>query len=148
VFLREVVIFWKEIWKFFVVTLEHGTYLHLVLQLVNMLLSNSYQSYESLYSFGSPKECPSYHRTMFWTISQSRQCCQVFFCVSQCSREVLTQVNHSSVLPSFILVSICHHLIHHLTSLSYVSFVSMMGETSWPSFDEFVPIHSNTLPRN
>jgi hypothetical protein len=111
----------------FVVTLEHGTCLCLVLQLGNLLVSNSYQSYESLYSFSSPEECPSYRHTMLWSISQSIQCFQVTFNASQCSREVSDQINHSTVLPTFILVSVSSHLIHHLTSLSCVSFVSIMG---------------------
>jgi hypothetical protein len=91
--------FWKTLWQLFVVTLEHGTCLHLILQLGNLLVSESYQSYESSYSFISPEECPSDRHTMFWSISQSSQCFQVIFHASQCSREVSPQTNHSAVLP-------------------------------------------------
>jgi hypothetical protein len=138
----------EKLWQLFVVSLEHGTCLCLILQLGNLLVSESYQSYESSYSFGSPEECPGDHHTMFWSISQSSQCFQVICHASQCSREVSPQTNHSAVLPTFILMSVHTHLIHHLTSLSYVSFMSMMGDTSWPSFDEFVPVDFNTLSRN
>jgi hypothetical protein len=62
--LREVGQVLERIMVLFVVSLEHGTCLHLVLQLGNLLVSESYQSYESLYSFDSPKECPSYCHTM------------------------------------------------------------------------------------
>jgi hypothetical protein len=48
-----------------VVTLEHGTYLCLVLQLDPLLVSESRQNYESSYSFVSYKECHDYHRTIF-----------------------------------------------------------------------------------
>jgi hypothetical protein len=118
------------------------------LKLDNLLVSESYQFHESSYSFISPEECPGDRRTMFWSISQSSQCFQVTCHASQCSREVSPQTNHSAVLPSFILVSVHTHLIYHLTSLSCVSFMSMMGDTSWPSFDESVPVDFNTLSRN
>jgi len=78
----------------------------------------------------------------------SSQCCQVIFCASQCSREVSLQTNHSAVLPTFILMLVCTHFIYHLTSLSCFSFMSMMGDTSWPSFDKSVPVDFNTLSRN
>jgi hypothetical protein len=140
--------FWKSLWQFFVVTLEHNTCLCLILQLGNMLVSESYNSYDSSYSFDSPKECPSDHRTMFWSISQSSQCFQVICHASQYLREVSLQTNHSIVLPSFILMPIHTHLIHHLISLSFVWFVSMMRDTSWPSFDEFFLVDFNMLSRN
>jgi len=61
----------KSLWQLFIVALEHGTWLCLVLQLGNMLISDLYQSYDSSYSFISPKECHSYRCTMFWSIIQS-----------------------------------------------------------------------------
>jgi hypothetical protein len=128
--------------------MEHGTYLRLILQLGSMLVSDSYQYYESSYSFDSPEECPNDPRTMFWPMSQSSQCFQVIFSASQCSREVSLQTNHSAVLPAFILMSIHTHLIHHITSLSGVYFMSMMGGTSWPSFDKFVSFDFNALSEN
>jgi len=78
----------KDLLKLFVFALKHGTYLHLVLDFGNILVSESYQSYESLRSFNSPKECPSYCRTMIWYISLSIQCYQVICRASKCSREV------------------------------------------------------------
>jgi hypothetical protein len=62
-------VFWKSLWQLFVVTLEHDVCLHLILKLDNFLVSESYQSYESLYSFDPPEEFPNYRRTMFWSIS-------------------------------------------------------------------------------
>jgi hypothetical protein len=113
-----------------------------------IFLSLSHTNPMSPHTPFSPEECPSDRRTMFWSISQSSQCFQVIFHASQCSREVSPQTNHSAVLPSFILMSVHTHLIYHLTSLSCVSFMSMMGDTSWPSFDESVPVDFNTLSRN
>jgi hypothetical protein len=40
--------------------------------------------------------------------------------------------NHSVV---FIPMSVCPHLIHHYSSLSYICFMSLKGDKSWPSFD-------------
>jgi hypothetical protein len=137
-------VFWKALWKLFVVTLEHGTCLCLVLQLGNFLVSESYQSYESLYSFPT-RRVPQLSSHYVLVYISSSQCFQVICHASQCSREVSSQINHSAVLPTFILVSVCAHLIYYLTSLSCVSFVSMMGDTSWPSFDESVPVDFNTL---
>ena len=126
------------------VSLEHGTYLHLILQLVNILVYESYQSYDPSYSFNSPQEFIDDRHTMFWSISQSSQCFQVTCHASQCSREVSPQTNHYIVLPSFILMPIHTHLIHHLISLSFVWFISMMRDTSWPSFDESALVDFNT----
>jgi hypothetical protein len=67
--------------------------------------------------------------------------------VPQCSREVsASRVNHHK-FPVSIPMSVHTHLIHHLTSLSYVSFMSMMGDTSRPSFDESFPVDFNTSSR-
>ena len=52
--------------------------------------------------------------------------------VPHCSRELsASRVNHHK-FPVSIPVSVYTHSIHHLTSLSYVSFMSMMGDTSRP----------------
>jgi hypothetical protein len=53
-----------------------------------------------------------------------------------------------SITSFHFLVSVHTHSIHHLTSLSCVSFMSMMGDTSRPSFDESFPIDFNTLSKN
>jgi hypothetical protein len=66
----------------------------------------------------SPKECPSYRSHYVLVYLSLSQCFQVICHASQCSREVLTQINHSTVLPTFILMSVCIHLIYHITSLS------------------------------
>jgi hypothetical protein len=78
----------------------------------------------------------------------SIQCSQVSCHASSCSREVSLQTIHLQYFefPFFVLVHT--HSIHHLTSLSYLSFVSMMGDTSKPSFDESFPIKFNTSSMN
>jgi hypothetical protein len=91
---RRVSSFLESIMEAIVVSLEHGTYLRLILQLVNSLAYESYKSHESSHSFGSQKERSDDHPTMFWSISQTSQCCQVFFHASQCSRGVSFQTNH------------------------------------------------------
>jgi hypothetical protein len=79
---------------------------------------------------------------------QSSQCFQVICHASSCSREVSLQTIHLQYYQFPFPVSVHTHLIHHLTSLSCVSFMSMMGDTSWPSFDESFPVDFNTLSRN
>jgi hypothetical protein len=78
----------------------------------------------------------------------SSQCFQVICHASSCSREVSLQTIHLQYYQFPFPVSVHTHLIHHLTSLSCVSFMSMMGDTSRPSFDESFPVDFNTLSRN
>jgi hypothetical protein len=66
-----------------------------------------------------------------------------FAAVPQCSREVSTsRVSHPKYLASKP-VSVHVHLIYQLHLR--VCFVSLMGDTSRPSFDESIHVDSNTL---
>jgi hypothetical protein len=69
-----------------------------------------------------------------------------FVVVPQCSREVsASRVSHPKYRASK-LVSFHVHLIHQLHL--YVSFVSLLGDTSRPSLDKSIPVDFNTLFRN
>jgi hypothetical protein len=129
-----------------VVTLEHGTCLRLILQLGNLLVSKSYQFHVSLYFFVPIKECSYYCYIMFLVLVESmfpsHLLCLTMF------KGIFTPNQPSAVLLVSIPVSVYTHLIHHLTSLSYDSFVSMMGDTSWPSFDKSIFVDFNTLSKN
>jgi hypothetical protein len=130
-----------------IVALEHGTCLCLILQLGNMLVSESYQFHVSSYFFISSRRVLLFSITLCSWYSSS-QCFQVTCHASSCSREVSLQTIHLQYYQFPFPVSVHTHLIHHLTSLSCVSFMSMMGDTSWPSFDESFPVDFNTLSRN
>jgi hypothetical protein len=78
----------------------------------------------------------------------SSQCCQVSCRASSCSREFSLQTIHLQYFHFSFPMSDHTHSIHHLTSLSYVSFMSMMGDTSRPSFDDSFPIEFNTSSKN
>jgi len=54
-----------------IVSLEHGTCLHLMLQLGNMLISESYQFDVSLYIFVLVEECSYFHHIMFLVLVES-----------------------------------------------------------------------------
>jgi hypothetical protein len=74
----------------------------------------------------------------------SRQCFQVSCHASSCSRKVSLQTIHLQYCQFPFPVSVHTHSIQGLTSVSRVSFVSMMGDTSRPSFDESFPVDFNT----
>jgi hypothetical protein len=92
------------------------------------------------HSFGSPDVSHSIHCIIkFWSMS-------CFAVVPQCSREVsASRVSHPKYLASKP-VSVHVHLIYQLHL--YVCFMSLMGDTSRPSFDESIPVDFNTLSRN
>jgi hypothetical protein len=129
-----------------IVTLEHGTCLCLILQLGNLLVSESYQFHVSPYFFIQSKSALIFITLCSWY--SSSQCFQVSCHASSCSREVSLQTIHLQYYQFPFPVSVHTHSIHHLTSLSYVSFMSMMGDTSRPSFDESFPVDFNTLSKN
>jgi hypothetical protein len=129
-----------------IVSLEHGTCLCLVLQLGNMLVSESYQFHVSSYFFVPVEECSYFCHIMFLVLIESilpsHLSCLIMF------KGSFTSNHPSVVLPVSISCVSPYSLIHHLTSLSCVSFMSMMGDTSRPSFDESFPIDFNTLSGN
>jgi hypothetical protein len=129
-----------------VVSLEHGTCLCLILQLGNLLVSESYQFHVSLYFFIPVEECSYYRHIMFLVLVESMLPSHLS-CLTMFKGSFIPN-QPSAVLPVSIPVSVHTHLIHHLTSLSCVSFMSMMGDTSWPSFDESFPVDFNTSSRN
>jgi hypothetical protein len=63
--------FLESIMAAIVVTLEHGTCLCLILQLGNILVSESYQFHVSLYFFVPVEECSYYHHIMFLVLIES-----------------------------------------------------------------------------
>jgi hypothetical protein len=124
------------------VALEHDTCLHLVLQLGNMFVSESYQFHVSPYFFIKLKSTLIFVTLHSWY--SSSQCFHVSFHASSCSREVSLQTIHLQYCQFPSPMPIHTHSIHHLTSLSYFSFVSLMGDTSRPSFDDYFPVDFNT----
>jgi hypothetical protein len=137
--------FLESIMAAIVVTLEHGTCLCLVLQLGNLLVSNSYQFYVSLYFFFPTKECSYYCHITFLVLVESMLPSHLS-CLTMFKGSFFPN-QPSAVLPISIPVSAHTHLIHHLTSLSCVRFMSMMGDTSRPSFDETFPVDFHTSSR-
>ena len=113
-----------------VVTLEYGTCLHLILQLGNILVFGSFQSYESLHSFDAFKELLGLCHTMFGHHSLIH-CFQVTCHSIKYSREFSASIYHLTVLSTFNPhVSLCSfYLVYHIIFL--LSFVSIMGDMSW-----------------
>jgi hypothetical protein len=68
--------------------------------------------------------------------------------VPQCLRELSASIFNHKKFPVSIPVSVHTHSIHHLTSLSYVNFVLMMGDTSRPSFDKSFLVDFSTSSEN
>jgi hypothetical protein len=64
-------VFGKHYGSCFIVTLEHGICLHLVLQLGKLLVSESYQFSVSLYFFVHVDECYDYLQIMFLVLIAS-----------------------------------------------------------------------------
>jgi hypothetical protein len=128
------------------VALEHGTSLCIILQLGNPLVSKSYQFHVSPYFFVKSKSALIVITLHSWY--SSSQCYQVSCRASSCSREVSLQTIHLQYCQFPSLVSVHTHSIHHITSLSYFSFVSLMGDPSRPSFDEYFHVNFNTSSRN
>jgi hypothetical protein len=63
--------FLESIMAAIVVSLEHGTCLCLILQLGNLLVSESYQFHVSLYFFIPVEECSYYRHIMFLVLVES-----------------------------------------------------------------------------
>jgi hypothetical protein len=142
------------LWQFFV-ALEHVTYLYLGFTLV----STPFESHVSSYSFDSFKEnlgcrhIPCRH-TLLTPSKRSIGCCHIIILGHSCFVE--------SMLPSH---SLCHHMFKGSQPLHFhpcvsspsfdpslfitilICFVSMMGDTSWPSFDKSISIESTHYPR-
>jgi hypothetical protein len=137
--------------------------------LCNLLVFDSYQFHESLYSFNPFKDCRHnlffqsqvpYGYTMFWStiVTLCLDPCLESMLLSQCclgydtkSFDVPPHVqgkSTSTVSFTTILASIYTFLIHHYSSLSYICFVSMMGDTLCPSFDDFIPDNISTSSGN
>jgi hypothetical protein len=139
-------VFLKPIIEVIVVSLEHGMCLRLSLQLGNLLVFESYQFQVSLYFFILVKELSYYFHIMFLVLIESMlpnylSCLTMF-------KGIFIPNQPFAVLPISIPVSVHTHLIHHLTSLSCVSFMSMMGDTSRPSINESFPIEFITSSEN
>jgi hypothetical protein len=129
-----------------IVSLEHGTCLCLVLQLGNLLVSESYQFHVSLYFFIPVEECSYCHHIMFLVLVES-------MFPSQLSCLIMFKGSFTSNHPSVVLpVSISYVSPYSFDPPSYITFlcqfVSMMGDTSRPSFDEYFPVDFNTLSGN
>jgi len=139
------------------------------LHLGNLLVSESYQFHDSLYSFNPFEECHHtfsfqykipYGHTMFWSAIvtlcldphlESRLLSQCFFGYVTKSFFVppLVQGKSTSAMSfTIILVSFYTQVIHHHSSLSYICFMSLMGDTSRPSFNESTLINFGTSPGN
>jgi hypothetical protein len=129
-----------------IVSLEHGTCMRLILQLGNLLVSDSYQFHVSPYFSIQLKSALIVCTLHYWySLNQHFQ----FNChASSCLSEVSLQTIHLQYCNFLFPVSFHTHLIHHPTSLSCVSFVSMMVDTSRPSFDEYFPFNFNTSSEN
>jgi hypothetical protein len=130
--------------QLFLVTLEHGTFLHFSYSWVNLHVSESHQFYVSSYSFNSLEESLWLSSHYVSIHASSSKCFQVTCHVAQCSREVSTSIN------IFSIIHFHTHVILSTFSLSYqitilISFVSLIRDTSWPSFDESVPVDINSL---
>jgi hypothetical protein len=129
-----------------IASLEHGTYLCLILHLGNPLVFDSYQFHMPPHFFFQSKSTLIVVTLHSWHLSS--QCFQVNFCASSCSREVSLQTIHLQYFQFPFPMSIHNLSIHHLTSLSCVNCFSMMGDTSSPSFHASFPIDFNTSSKN
>jgi len=92
-----------------------------------MVVSESYQFFESLYFIDSIREYYGWVLHYVFVYISLSQCCQVIFHAILCSREVLTWVNLCNVMNLFILVLVHAHLIHHFTSFYYWFHVDDVG---------------------
>ena len=109
----------------------------------SICLIESLPSCESSYSFESFREYLGHCSIMGGFLYPCQvKCCQV--CVScqvKCSREV----SQESCLS--YCVSPVPTLFYYIALQSVFCFVSLMGETSFPSFDESLPVDINTSSR-
>jgi hypothetical protein len=159
----------ETLWQLFVI-LEHGTCLHYVVQLGNLFVSESFEFHVSSYSFDSFKEnlwlsSRSTHRHTLSTPSKRTFGCRhtmviITLCLDPCLIEsnVSKSIScHAMFKGSINLTTTLQYSYpcvslspfdHHYSSLSYICFMSLMGDTSWPSFDESIPVDFNTLSRN
>jgi hypothetical protein len=100
-------------------SLEHGTCLHLVLQLGNLLVSKSYQFHVSLYFFIQVKECSYFRHIMFLvlvkSILPSHLSCLIMFKGSFTS-------NHSSAV---LLVSVSSIIPYSFSPPSHITFLCL-----------------------
>ena len=107
------------------------------------LFLESLPSLESSYSFDTFKEYLSYHCIVggIFFLIKSNVSNSSFCAKFICSREVI-QESCLSYCVSFVPTLFCY-----ITSNSVLCFVSLMRETSWPSFDESLPVDTNTSSR-
>ena len=133
-------------------TLEHGTYLHFHFkQLGIQLVIESIHFHESFNSFQSIQRMHCPVLTLFLVSSSLIQCCQVIFRVAQMFKGIL-HYNLPLQLP--YLPSIRSRLkqsygcFHHFNIIFVPSFMLMMGETSWLSFDKSIPVDTNKPFKN
>jgi hypothetical protein len=135
--------FWNPLWK---LLLSPSKMTLVCILSYSWIIFLSYQFHVSLYFSIPVEECSYYRHIMFLvhieSILPSHLSCLTMF------KGSFTSNHPSIVLLVFIYVSVHTHLIHNITSLSCVSFVLMMGDTSWPSFNESFLVYFNTLSRN
>ena len=97
------------------------------------------------------KECIIISLHCIWSLPRWFKCFWVIFRVIPCSRETSSAVYLYSCLTFLWVVHILiSPMVVLITStLSFVPcFVSMMRESSWPSFDDSIPIDIKTSSEN
>jgi hypothetical protein len=98
------------------------------------------QSFEFPYSFGSPDESHSIHCIIKFSSLLS------FSCHASVFKRIICLKIQPSQIPVPIPVSVHVLLIHQLHL--FVSFVSLMGDTSRPSLDKSIIVDFITLSRS
>jgi hypothetical protein len=130
--------------KLVLVTLEHGTCFHFCYIWVDLHVSKSYRFHVSSYCFDSFKENLWFSSHYVWFYALLSQCFHVTCHDVQCSREFSASINLCSIIQFHTHDSLSTFSLSSQTTIP-IRFVSMMGHTSWPSFDESVPVDINSI---
>ena len=100
---------------------------------------------------GRFKECIIMSLHYIWSPSRQVNAAKSFFALFSVQREPPLQSTSLVRLPSFKIDHIwVNPMVFFITSTSYfvACFMSMMRESSWPFFDESIPVELNTSSSN
>ena len=125
---------------------------------VNQLVYESIHFHESCHSFESFKECIVHCHIMSWHLPRQFKCLQVFGHDTLCSKGKLSW-EFTPPVKREIVLRVYKFLCQLLLSQSYgyiifkfqnfvPSFVSLIWDSSWPSFDETIPVNINSSSGN
>ena len=117
--------------------------IQLVIELIHF--RESFNSFESIQRMHRPV------LALCLVSASLSQCCQVICRVVQCSKGTSSTIyllSYLTFLQSRSYLSQSYGCFIISTSSFVPCFMSMMGETSWPSFDEFILVDTNTSSKN